>query len=95
MAGTVITLDDLQKLKTDLLSEIKNLMSERQGVQAHKWIKTRDLRKLLPISKGKLQVLRLKGILPFTRIGGAIYYDIEDVEKMLRENKNNRKISGR
>jgi len=93
MAGTVITLDDLQKLKAELLSEIRKLMSERQAAQAHKWIKTRDLRKLMPISKGKLQVLRMKGILPFTRIDGAIYYDIEDVEKMLKENMNSRRKS--
>lgn len=96
MAGTVVTLEDLQELKQDLLSEIRKLLLERQPSSAQKrWLKTHEIRKMLSLSQGTLQHLRLKGILPYTRIGGAYYYDIQDVEKMLSDNKSNRDFPSR
>lgn len=95
MAATVITPEDLQEFKQDLLSEMKKLLSERQGLPSHKWLKSHEIRRLLSVSQGTLQHLRQKGILPFTKIGGVIYYDIEDIEKMIKDNKNNRDFPNR
>jgi len=38
---------------------------------------------LLSISKRTLQNLRDSGVLPFTKMGGKVFYKPEDVEKML------------
>jgi hypothetical protein len=42
---------------------------------------------MLSISPGTLQNLRINGMLPFTKIGGVIFYEYEDVKKMLEDHK--------
>jgi len=49
--------------------------------------KQNEVIKLLSISPGTLQNLRLNGILPFTKIGGVLYYGHEDIQKTLQDNK--------
>jgi hypothetical protein len=78
----IITKEDLATFKSDLLSEIKQLMKPGQG-ESKKWIKSNDVRKLLNISLGTLQNLRINGTLSFTRIGSIIYYKLEDINKLL------------
>jgi hypothetical protein len=89
MAATVTTVEDLQLLKTELLEEIKKLLSQRQPVYSQRWLKSHQVRRLLTISPGTLQNLRVNGALPFTKIGGVIFYDAEDIEKMLKSRKQN------
>jgi len=49
------------------------------------------VKKLLGISPGTLQNLRINGTLPFTKIGGVILYDYEDIQKMLSNHKRGQK----
>jgi hypothetical protein len=49
-----------------------------------------DARKLLKISTGTLQNLRVNGTIPYTKIGGVIYYAYNDVLKMIEDNKYNK-----
>lgn len=79
----LLTVDDLADFKRQLLFEIKTLLKEHSGQPVKKWLKSSEVRKLLNISPGTLQNLRVKGILPFTRIGGVIYHDSEDIQRML------------
>jgi hypothetical protein len=41
----------------------------------------------LGLSIGKLQTLRINGTLAYTKIGGIIYYDHEDIVKMMESRK--------
>lgn len=93
MATNIITIEDLQDFKLELLEEIKRLLSERQSVQPQRWLKSHQVRRLLTISPGTLQHLRVSGMLPFTKIGGVLYYDSQDIEKMLQERKQNTEAS--
>jgi hypothetical protein len=43
--------------------------------------------KMLQISPGTLQNLRINGTLPFSKMGGIIYYDIEDIQKVMIKNR--------
>tara|TARA_Y100001949_G_C15949654_1_gene314090 strand:- start:686 stop:964 length:279 start_codon:yes stop_codon:yes gene_type:complete len=87
MAASIITTEDLQQFKHELLGEIKEILSENSGLQTKKWLKSPEVRKLLSISPGTLQNMRVNGTLPFTKIGGVIYYDYQDIQKMLSENR--------
>jgi hypothetical protein len=89
MSATVTTVEDLHQLKIELLDEIKKLLSQRQPVYSQRWLKSHQVRRLLTISPGTLQNLRVSGVLPFTKIGGVIFYDAEDIEKMLKGRKQN------
>ena len=95
MPAQIITSDDLREFRNELLECIKGLF-EAQKVQREvsekKWLKSCEVRKLLQISVGTLQNLRLKGALPFTKIGGSLYYDYDDIQKILELNKKNNSL---
>lgn len=85
MKINLVTIEDLQEFKTELLEEIKNLFYIKNSEQKL-WLKSSEVKELLKISTGTLQNLRINGSLSFTRIGGTLYYNYKDIEKML-ENK--------
>jgi len=84
MAVDIVTKDDLQTFKSELLTELKQLLTT--GHQQKQWLKSPEVRKLLKISPGTLQNLRINGTLRFTRIGSIIYYNQEDIDKVLNAN---------
>ncbi len=87
MAATIITTEDLLEFKIDLLQEIKKIIQSTEPSNIKKWLKSKEVTKLLNISPGTLQNLRINGTLTYTKIGGTIYYDNTDIEKLLNTNK--------
>jgi hypothetical protein len=87
MSTQIITTEDLLEFKVELLNDLKNLLKEYAGQPAKKWLKSYEVRKLLSISPGTLQNLRINGTLPFTKIGGVMYYDYADIQNMLQSKK--------
>jgi hypothetical protein len=81
----LITREDLREFKNELLNELKQIMQPGQG-QSKKWLKSSDVRKMLNISPGTLQNLRINGTLRFTKIGSIMYYKLEDINKVLEGN---------
>jgi hypothetical protein len=80
----LVTREDLRRLE-DLLKEIKQLIQPGQS-QPKKWLKSSEVRKMLNISPGTLQNLRINGTLRFTKIGSIMYYKLEDINKVLEGN---------
>ncbi|WP_430936767.1 helix-turn-helix domain-containing protein [Saccharicrinis sp. 156] len=87
MATEIITTDDLREFKIELLADIEKLLKKNPGGQQKKWLKSYEVRELLDISPGTLQHLRVSGVLPFTKIGGTIYYDYGDIQEVIAKNK--------
>jgi len=97
MATTIITPDDLEQFKWDLLSNIKEILDKKQDKplplqEVKKWIKSHQVQRLLGISPGTLQTLRINGTMPYSKIGGILFYDKEIIERMLLENMRNKPI---
>lgn len=80
-----ITKNDLLELKREIISEVSNLLTGTN--ESKKWLKSADVRKMLSISPGTLQNLRVSRVLPFTKIGGTVFYDYNDVMKVMQKNK--------
>lgn len=80
----LVTREDLRRLE-DLLKEIKQIVQPGQS-QPKKWLKSSEVRKMLNISSGTLQNLRINGTLRFTKMGSIMYYKLEDINKILEEN---------
>lgn len=78
----LITKEDLKELENNLLNAIKLINKPGQG-EVKKWLKSVEVRKLLNISPGTLQNLRINGTLRYTKIGGIMYYKLEDINKIL------------
>jgi len=83
----LLTVEDLAEFKKSLFTELRQLLRELSGQPGRKWLKSFEVKKLLGISPGTLQNLRVNGTLPFTKIGGVILYDHEDIQKMLFKHK--------
>ncbi len=82
----LITKEDLKEFKSELFQEIKQLMQPGQG-QSKKWLKSNEVRKMLSISINTLQTLRSNGTLRHTKIGGILYYKLDDIHKTLEGNR--------
>jgi hypothetical protein len=86
MPTEIVTTDDLREFKNELLDEMKKILHEHHGQPGKKWLKSYEVRELLGISQGTLQNLRSNGTLSYTKIGGVMFYDIENIKKMLEDN---------
>jgi SpoVK/Ycf46/Vps4 family AAA+-type ATPase len=89
MAATIITTEDLIEFKKELLEDIKKIFESQTTSQNKKWLKSVEVRELLNISPRTLQNLRINGTLSYTKIGGIMYYDNQDIDKILEKNKVN------
>lgn len=83
----IITLGDLDQFKTDLLDELVSIIQPSSHSQAKTWLKSSEVRKLLSISPGTLQNLRVNGTLPYSKIGSIVYDKQEDILKLLEGSK--------
>jgi len=84
----LVTLGDLTALKKDLLNDIKNLLQQLHAPsRSQRWLRSREVRKMLGISAGTLQSLRVNGILPFTKVGTIWLYKEDDIIRVLESNK--------
>lgn len=86
MAVQIITIEDLNEFRSLLLNDLKEFI-QPQSQQIKQWLKSNEVRKLLNISPGTLQNLRINGTLTYTKIGGIMYYSYSDIEKVLNGNK--------
>lgn len=89
MAAQIITTEDLYIFKQELLQELKELIVSLPPHQK-KWLKSPEVRKMLGISPGTLQNLRINGTLPYTKVGGVMYYAYEDIVKVIEGNQRNK-----
>ena len=86
MPTQIITTDDLREFKIELLEEIKDLLKIKSQMTNKKYLKSADLMKILKVSSGTLQTMRINGTLPYTKIGGIIFYDPDEISNVMREN---------
>ena len=82
MSVEVITKEDLQAFRLQLIGDIKQLLGEKTEI-AKEWLKGPEVKKLLKVSHGTLQNLRIAGKLCYSKIGGTYYYRYRDIMKML------------
>jgi hypothetical protein len=89
MAIEVITREDLQAFRLQLLSDLRQMFTSSEAKPQKQWLKNCDVRKLLNVSSNTVQRLRISGKLKSSKIGGVHYYRLEDVEKLLESGLGN------
>ena len=87
MPTSIITTDDLRDFKFELLDEIKNLLSKQSSGPLKRYLKSAEVMDLLQISPGTLQNFRMNGTLPYIKVGGLIYYDPQEIDKIMESNR--------
>ena len=75
-------LDELIFRIDRLKSKVDNLYVH-SGIAPQKWIDNEQACQRLSVSIRTLQTLRDSRMLPYTKMGGKVFYKPEDIEKML------------
>jgi hypothetical protein len=83
----LVTLDDLEKFRVMLMMDIKKMLEGHLGKTPKRWLKSFEVRQMLKISPGTLHTLRSTGKIPYTRIGGLIFYDAVEIDLILQSQK--------
>jgi hypothetical protein len=73
----LLTKNDLQQLKQEILDEIRVCLSVKNF--ENEWLKSSEVRLLLKCSNGTLQNLRIQGKLKFKKVNGTVYYNRKEV----------------
>ncbi|MFC0878042.1 helix-turn-helix domain-containing protein [Saccharicrinis sp. FJH2] len=90
-----------EKTVNELFNEIKKLhqkidseLKTKVGGLSEKCLDNQDVMLELKISQRTLQNMRDTKMLPYSKVGGKVYYKSTDVERLLSENYTNRGHSG-
>jgi hypothetical protein len=81
----LVTIKDLEEFRTKLMMDIKMMLEGHLNKATKRWLKSFEVRKMLGISPGTLQTLRNNGKIPFTKMGGLIYYDAAEIDRILTD----------
>jgi len=82
MTTELLTQEDLKQFRMQLLEDLKAVLQQPKQ-STKQWLKSSEVRKMLGISHGTLQNLRITRSLPYTKLGGIMFYKYEDIEKIL------------
>jgi hypothetical protein len=81
----LITRADLEQFRTQLLADLRELLSGVPKANHKPWLKATEVRELLGISAGSLQNLRISGKLKAFKVGGIHYFQFDDIVKMMNK----------
>ena len=83
--NNLVTVQDLQNMKDEIISELA-LITGKSTTQKQ-WLRSSEVMEMLSISSGTLQNLRINRDIPFTKMGGTLYYERAAVVKALNKSK--------
>lgn len=82
----LVTKSDIEKLRREILEAINERL-RTSPVEEKKWLRSKEVRKMLNISDGTLLNLRVKGLLHGTKINGLWYYQQDEIQALLNAGK--------
>ena len=84
-----VTKDDLRQFGLLLINDIRNIIEKTETNEKDtidpEWLKSRVVRKLMDMSPGSLQNLRVTGKVRFKKVLGSYYYNKSDLKKLFSE----------
>lgn len=69
------------------VQELKTLVQQKDGKGALlDLLRTDEVKKLLKLKDSSLATLRANGAIPFSKVGGTIFYLRKDIESIIKQN---------
>lgn len=88
MPTNIATIDDLMKIKSELIEEIKGIIGDLDAKPHQKrWFRNTELKEYLNLSTSSIQNLKNSGELPYSKVKGTVFYDIKEINKLMDKNK--------
>lgn len=90
-----VTKEDLRQFGMMLLGTIRKMIDgakpkDQETIEVE-WLKARVVRRMLDISPGSLQNLRITGKVRFKKVLGSYYYNKEDLLQLFNDGDKNEK----
>lgn len=85
MSVEILTKEDLVRFKIELISELKEMINEK-NTQRKKWLRSKEVEKLLNISPGTLQNYRINGNIKWTKFGNTYFYSLDAINQSFDDN---------
>ncbi len=80
----ILTKNDLDQFRIELLKELREVLSHPPQENERQYLRSAEVLKKLGISAGTLQNLRIKGLLKPKKVGGTLFYSNQEIEDLLR-----------
>lgn len=80
MSEEMITKEDLHEFRMQLLLDIQRMLGSLKQEKPQQWVKSTQIRKMIPISPATLQSLRVSGDLHPKKVKGSWYYDLAEIK---------------
>lgn len=88
MSAEIVTKEDLQIFRMQLLDDLKRMMPvSPKTEQKAEWIKSKEARQILKASPGTLQNLRISGQLNPVKISGSWRYSLAEINALFQKGK--------
>lgn len=85
----IVTKEDLRQFGILLLDSVRTIIQENNREKNElvhpEWMKSKSVRKLLDISAGSVQNLRITHKVRFKKVLGSYYYNKEDLLKLFKD----------
>ncbi len=87
MSIAMITLQELLLVKAEMLQEIKTIMLASPHYHQRQWLKTWEVKQMLGVSLGTLRNMRDRRQIEYTKIGGLLFYNHQNIMQLIEKNK--------
>lgn len=85
----IVTKEDLRQFGLQLLDKMRIIVQENACLDTEvlqsEWLKSKSVRKMLDISAGSVQNLRMTQKVRFKKVLGSYYYNREDLQKLFSD----------
>jgi hypothetical protein len=84
----ILTKEDLELFRIKITQDIEQLLDTKiVFYEEFDWLRSKAIRKLMDISPGTLQNLRITGKIRFKKILGSYYYNKSDLKMLFEDEK--------
>lgn len=70
----------------DLLTKVKEMLSEFQKNSDKQWLRTQEAADYLGISTTQIHNFKREGVLSYSKLGGSLYFRRSDIDQILEDN---------
>ena len=82
----IVTKEMFEDFKNELNGQLIELKNAVQNKQTKKIMKNKELKEYLGVSYSTLDKMRANNIIPYKKIMGNYYYNIEEINKSFKHN---------
>lgn len=82
----IVTKAELSELRTEILEKLEQIARHTCATspEVKPYLRSAEVKRLLGISHGKLQQMRDRGQIKFTRVDGTLFYRASDIDALLK-----------